>query len=72
MKKRSEKRENETMVCLMSGLTNEAWTAVRRSSTKKLDQPTALSKLFATLDQHKCGERTELPNLFDELFTQMW
>ena len=73
MKKRIEKRENLTSVCLMSGLTKEAWDGCEAINMERLDQSTELTKLFAILDQHfKYDERTEIPNLFEKLFAPTW
>ena len=52
MRKRLEKRENDTLVCLMSRLTKEAWDFCEAITTKKFDQSTELTKHFAILDQH--------------------
>ena len=72
-RRKIEKKENEALVQLLSGLTKEAWDCCESLNMDDLEKATELVKFWEIMDRNfKYDERTEVPNLFEELFTHMW
>ena len=72
-RKRIEKKVNEALVHILSGLTKEAWDCVEELDMESLEEESQLEAIWDIMDRNfKYDERTEVPTLFEELFTQMW
>ena len=71
-RRKMEKTENEALVQLLSGLTKEAWDCCESLNMDDLEKATERVKFWEIMDRSfKYDKRTEVPSLFEELFTHV-